>query len=311
MLCVSCRSRDHSWPRKARASPSGPRPQAPRQPKGNLGHQEPASGDKHVADDLDHTVLRDAVLDRDATKPVDLDADEAAIPRDVNAKATILEHSWEINVEVALGHTLLSLAVGAVVRVRVESVVRDKVVLKKSLEVLLTVLAEEESVDPRAELLESEVRGCEESTSLVVGGVDHVEKTRLAETKLESRELAREQVDDGGHVWRRQDNGVNAVNDTVGTKDVDGYNPCVEVDRQSVKSDVERETLRLRLAGEVVTLEEGGDSVGGQDTAGRVKVLDDVVRQQRLNELLAGLLVVLRDLFESLVGGGKDSLRYS
>jgi hypothetical protein len=51
--------------------------------------------------------------------------------------------------------------------------------------------------------------------------------------------------------------------------------------------------------------------VGGQYTAGRVKVLDNVVRQQSLDELLAGLLVVLRDLLESLVGRSEDSLGYS
>lgn len=280
-------------------------------PKGTWATRNLLRWDEHVADDLDHTVLGDAILDRNATKAVDLNADEAAISSDVNAKAAILEHGRKVNVEVALGDTLLGLAVGAVVGIGVQSVVRDKVVLKKSLEVLLTVLAEEESVDPRSELLESEVRGREESTSLVVGGVDHVEETGLAETKLKSRELAREQVDDGGNVGRRQDDRVDAVDDTVGAKDVDGDDSSVEVDRQPIQSDMERETLRLRLASEVVALEEGGNCVGGQHTAGRVKVLDDVVRQQSLDELLAGLLVVLRDLLESLVSRGEDSLFHS
>jgi hypothetical protein len=172
-------------------------------PKGTWATRNLLRWDEHITDHLDHTVLGNAILDRDAAKAVDLDADEAAIPSNVDAKAAVLEHGREVNMEVALGHTLLSLAVGAVVRIGVESVVRDKVVLKKSLQVLLTVLAEEESVDPRAELLESEVRGCEESTSLVVGGVDHVEQTRLAETELKSRELAREQVDDSSDGWWR------------------------------------------------------------------------------------------------------------
>jgi hypothetical protein len=277
-------------------------------PEGAWASRDLLRRDEHVADDLDHTVLGDAVLDRNATKAIDLDADEATISSNVNAEAAILEHGREVNVEVALRHALLSLAVGAVVRVRVESVVRGQVVLEKSLKVLLTVLAEEESVDPRAELLESKVRGCEESTSLVVGGVDHVEQPCLAEAKLKSRELARKQINDGGDVRWRQDDGVDAVDDTVGTQDVDGDNPRVEVDSQSSKSDVERETLRLRLASEVVPLEERGNSVGGQHAASRIKVLDDMVRQQSLDELLAGLLVVFRDLFESLVGRGEDSL---
>ena len=159
--------------------------------------------DEYVADDLNHAVLRNTILDRDTAKSVDFDADEATVPSDVDAKAAVLEHGREVDVEVALRHTLLALAVGAIVRIRVESVVGHKVVLQKSLEVLLTVLAEEESVDPRSKLLESEVRGCKESTALVVGGVDHVEQTCLAEAELKSRELTREEVDDGGDVgWR-------------------------------------------------------------------------------------------------------------
>ena len=71
---------------------------------------------------------------------------------------------------------------------------------------------------------------------------------------------------------------------------------------------MEGETLGLRLASEVVASEQCGDCVGGQDTSSRVKVLDNVVRQQSLDELLAGLLVVLRDLLESLVGRGEDGL---
>ena len=174
-------------------------------PEGARATRDLLRWDEHVADDLDHTVLGNAILYRNATKAVDLDADEATVPSNVDAKAAVLKHGWEVDVEVALRHTLLSLAVGAVVRVGVESVVRDEVVLEKSFEVLLAVLAEEESIDPRSELLESEVGGCKEGTSLVVGGVDHVEQTGLAETKLKSRELAREQVNDGGNVWWRQD----------------------------------------------------------------------------------------------------------
>ena len=98
------------------------------------------------------------------------------------------------------------------------------------------------------------------------------------------------------------------MDDTVGTNDVDGDNSGVEVHSQSPESDVERETLRLRLAGEVVTLEECWNSVDGQHAACWVEVLDNVVRKQSLDKLLAGLFVVLRDLLEGFVGRGKDGL---
>ena len=77
-------------------------------PKGTWATRNLLRWDEHVADDLDHTVLGDAILDRNATKAVDLNADEAAISSDVNAKAAILEHGRKVNVEVALGDTLLA-----------------------------------------------------------------------------------------------------------------------------------------------------------------------------------------------------------
>ena len=141
--------------------------------------------------------------------------------------------------EVSLRHTFLALAVGAVVGVGVEGVVGDKVVLEQSLEVLLAVLAEEEGVDARAKLLESEVGRGEESAALVVGGVNHIEKASLAEAELEGGELAGKKIDDGGDIWRWQDDGVNTVDDTIGTEDVDGDNAGVEVDGQASQTDVE------------------------------------------------------------------------
>jgi len=71
---------------------------------------------------------------------------------------------------------------------------------------------------------------------------------------------------------------------------------------------VERQALRLGLASKVITLEEGRDSVREEHTLGRVEVLDNMVGKESLEELLAGLVVVLRDLLESLVGRSKDGV---
>jgi hypothetical protein len=264
--------------------------------------------DEHIADNLNDAVPCDAILDRDATESINLDADEATVAGNVNAEAAVLEQGRKVNVEVSLGHTFLALAIRAVKGIRVEGVVGDKVVLKQSLEVLLTVLAEEEGVDARAKLLESEVGRGEESAALVVGSVDHVEETSLAEAELEGGELARKKVNDGGDVGRRQDEGVHAVDDTVGTENVDGNNAGVEVDGQASEADVESKTLRLGLASEVFTLEQCGYSVGEQHTLGRIEVLDNVVGQEVLEEFFAGLVVVLRDLLESFVRRSKDGV---
>ena len=81
---------------------------------------------------------------------------------------------------------------GLIVRVRVQGLVGNHVVLEQRLQVCLAVFAEEESVDPGAELLEGEVGGGKEGTSDVIGGVvDGLEETSLLETKLEGAELAR------------------------------------------------------------------------------------------------------------------------
>ena len=264
--------------------------------------------DEHIADDLDHTVPRDTILDGNATEPVDLDADETTVASDVDAETAVLEQSRKIDVEVALGNTFLGLAVSAVVGVRVEGVVRDKVVLEQSLQVLLAVLAEEEGIDARAKLLESEVGGSEESATLVVGGVDQIEETSLAETKLKGGELARKEINDGGNARRWQDERVNAVNDTVGTEDVDGDHAGVEVDSQSSQTDVEGKALGPGFASKVFTLKESRHGVSDKHTLGRVEVLDDVVRQKSLEELLARLVVVLRNLLKSLVRGCKDGV---
>lgn len=233
--------------------------------------------DENIADNLNYTVLSDAILNRDTAEAVDLDRNETSVASNVDTKVAVLEQGREIDVEVSLRHALLGLALSGVVGIGVQSVVGNEVVLEKSLQVLLAVLAEEESIDPRTKLRESEVRRCEEGAALVVGGVDEIEKACLPKTKLESGKLAGKQADNRCHIWGRKDNGVDAVNNTVGTEDVDCDNARVEVDGQSLQSKFECNALRLGLASEVVALEESRSSMAEEHTLGWVEVLDDVV----------------------------------
>ena len=64
-------------------------------------------------------------------------------------------------------------------------------VLKESLQVLLTILGEEEGVDLGTELLESPVGWSEESSTFVLGVLDSVKETCFLKTELKCGELAR------------------------------------------------------------------------------------------------------------------------
>jgi len=110
------------------------------------------------------------------------------------------------------------LGVRLVVGVAVEGLVGDNVVFEKSLEVFLTVLAEQEGVDPGSKLLEGEVGRSKERATSVVSAVQGLEKTSLDKTKLKSRELARQEIDDGKCLRRRKDKVVNTVDNTVGAE---------------------------------------------------------------------------------------------
>lgn len=91
-------------------------------------------------------------------------------------------------------------------------------VLKQGLQVLLTVGREEERVDLGAKLPEGEVGGSEEGSTWMIGAVEEIKETSLAETELKSGELGWQEVDDLDHTWRREDEAVNAVDDTVGAE---------------------------------------------------------------------------------------------
>jgi len=67
------------------------------------------------------------------------------------------------------------------------------------------------------------------------------------------------------------------VDDTISTEDVRGYDLAVEVDGQAPEAQGEAEALGLSTKGLLVVSR--GDGVGDEDTAGRVEVRREVVRQ--------------------------------
>lgn len=163
-------------------------------------------------------------------------------------------------------------------------------VQNQSLEVLATVLAEQESIDLGAELLESEVGRSKQSTAGVIGAVVSIKETSLAKSQLEGGELRRQEVDDFEGSWRRNEEVVNSVDDSVCTEDVDGNNARVEVDGQASETEVDAKSLSS-LARQMITLHQSGNCVGDKDSASRVEVITDVVLDELLDHLLAGLMV--------------------
>lgn len=80
--------------------------------------------------------------------------------------------------------------------IRVQGLVGDDVVFEKRLQVLLTVLGEQEGVDAGTEFGERPVGGCEECATCVVGVGDGFVETSLDEGELQGGELGGEELDD-------------------------------------------------------------------------------------------------------------------
>jgi len=128
---------------------------------------------------VDDTIFGNAVTNGDAGKAVDLNLDQATIAGNVNAEATVLEKGGKVDMEESLNRTtvrstrsasvalvaslvvlaleVLWLSVRLVVCIAVKRLIGNDMVLQKCLEILLSVLAEKESVNPGAKLLEGEV----------------------------------------------------------------------------------------------------------------------------------------------------------
>ena len=126
----------------------------------------------------------------------------------------VVRDSVGTNIALCIG-TQLRLR-GAVVRVRVERLVRDDVVLEQSLEVLFAVLGEEEGVDAWAEFLEGEV-GRREEGAAGCGRVGEVlDQACLAESEEQGAEVAGEEFEDLEGLRRWNQDAVYAVDETIG-----------------------------------------------------------------------------------------------
>jgi hypothetical protein len=160
--------------------------------------------DQHVADNLDHSVCGNTILHADAGEGVDLDIDQTAVSSYVNRQRVVLESSGKVDMPVTLGNTIETLSLDESIAVQnvvgnglvSVSIVKDSsrtwftyVVEDQSLKVLAAVLAEQESVDSGAELLEGEVGRSEQGTAGVIGAVVSVKETSLAKSQLEGGEL--------------------------------------------------------------------------------------------------------------------------
>jgi hypothetical protein len=140
----------------------------------------------------------------------------------------------------------------------------------------------------------------------VVGVVQFVEQTSLAETELERAELARQEVDDSGNIGRWDEDAINAVDHAVGGKDVDGDKARVEVDRWALECDADGEALCVaEVLGGCI---KRGDGVAVEHAAGGVEVFDNVVEENILEDFFRGVAAVLGDLLKGCVRGGKDSI---
>ena len=103
--------------------------------------------------------------------------------------------------------TLLNIVVNGfrlVICIRVQRLIGNNVVFQKSLQILLTVLAEKETVDLGAQLLEGKIgRGKKGSTDMVRSVCDSGQETGLCKAKFKCTELAGEKLNDAGDLRRR------------------------------------------------------------------------------------------------------------
>ena len=106
-----------------------------------------------------------------------------------------------------------------VVSIRVQGLISNDVVLQESLEIFLSILAKEEAINFWAQLLEGEIRGCENSSAHMVRGVcNDGQKTGLCKAKFQGTKLAREELDDAGNAGWWDEEAVNAMDNAVRSK---------------------------------------------------------------------------------------------
>ena len=119
--------------------------------------------DQDARDNLDDTVLGDAVHHGDVVEAVDSHINPTTKSDDVDAQRLSSEACLEVNMEAALRDASLSL--WWIVGVGVKGEVVSGMVEDQGFQVLLAVFAEEECVDSGSKLLECAVRWCEKSST--------------------------------------------------------------------------------------------------------------------------------------------------
>jgi len=158
-------------------------------------------------------------------------------------------------VEVSLGNTILLniCGLGLVEGIGVQRLIGNDVVLQECLEILLTILAEEETVDSSTELLEREVGWCKDCPAEMGRGVvDGFKKASLRETEFEGAEFAWKKLNDVGRFWGRDKEAIDAMDNAVcaelvcqlnqgrrerKTHYINGHNATVEVHGQAFETD--------------------------------------------------------------------------
>jgi hypothetical protein len=189
----------------------------------------------------------------------------------------------------------------------IEGDVVTSMVQKEGLEVFLAIPAEKECVDSRTKTLERPVGGGKEGASLVARGVvEQWIQTGLLQSKAKGAEFTRKCREDINNLGRWKKKAVDSVNNTVGSKDVDGNHSGVEVECEASEGDLAGNALRHLANG--LSFECCRDGTAGQDSPGWVEFGGDVVCEKLLQELFGRLWGVLRDLFEGSVSGCEDGI---
>lgn len=175
--------------------------------------------DKHAVQDVNHTVLCDAVADLEAREPIDGDDLEGCPLYNVDTDVQIVEKSDEIKVLSLSGGFIGYVPVrrGLVVEgVRIQSSVGDDVVLENCLEVLQALVrVEQKAVGARTQFLEGAVGRGEDGAAGHLDIVDEVYKVGLFVGQEEGGKLSRESGQQAAdHGWRNKDI-TDAVDDAI------------------------------------------------------------------------------------------------
>lgn len=249
--------------------------------------------DQDPVHDLNNSVSSNDILHRYPDEGVDADKPQSTVSLDIDADRLPIQERRQINVHgtratrVRLGAMVL----GTVIGVRVKRLVGDDVILQYGGKRLGATLREEVSIKAKPEALKGEVRGREErATRRRLGHLDEgLVQARVAQGQREGAEARRNGLQQAAGARRRHQHAVDGVHDTVGGEVVDAHDARVNVNVHP--RDAERDAQPLRVTPERVRLEESGERVRGEHTAGRVQTGKQVVFEHSEDNLRGGLVL--------------------